>query len=261
MHREQFELHAAIERRHWWFCGRRAIVAALVEDLLAEEPAGSVVLDVGCGTGANVAELARQFPCQGMDTAADAIELAREHFEGVTFHHGDVLDPDFALPDGLRLVLLMDVLEHIEDDRGFLKGLVERLPEGARVLLTVPANPALWGKHDEVFGHHRRYTLRSLPAVWAPLPVAVELLSPYCSALYPAIWAVRTAQRPFGGAFGEGETDFTMPPAPVNAALMRLFAHERHRLRELQAGRGRPLPFGSSLIAVLRKTAAAERAA
>ena len=260
MQREQFELHAAIERHHWWFCGRRAIVADLVADLLVDAPRDAVVLDVGCGTGANVAELAGRFACQGMDTAADAIALAREHFPGVPFHHGDVLDRTLPLPEGLHLVLLMDVLEHIEDDRAFLAGLVERLPPGAAILLTVPANPALWSRHDEVFGHHRRYTALDLPAVWAPLPVRVELLSHYCTTLYPAVWAVRTAQKPFGGAFGEGETDFRMPPAPINAVLRRLFAHERHRLRRMADG-ARPFPFGSSLLAVLRKDGVTEQAA
>ena len=256
MQREQFELHAAIERRHWWFCGRREIVASLVLDTLAGEADDAVVLDVGCGTGANVAELSQRFRCQGMDTAEDAITLAREHFPGVEFRHADVLDRSHELPDGLRLILLMDVLEHIEDDRAFLAGLVDRLPVGARVLITVPANPALYGRHDEVFGHHRRYTMHSLPPVWAALPVTVELCSPYCAALYPAVWAIRTAQRPFGAAFGEGETDFKMPPAPLNTLLRRLFSAERRPLRALREGRGRPLPFGSSLIALLRKDSA-----
>lgn len=259
--REQFELHAAIEGEHWWFRGRRTVVAALVAELLTEEPDGSVVLDVGCGTGANVAALARLFPCHGMDTAADAIELARAHFPGVVFHHADVLDPAHPLPDALRLVLLMDVLEHIEDDRAFLRGLVDRLPPGGRLLLTVPANPALWSQHDQVFGHHRRYTAATLPAVWAPLPVSVELLSHYCSTLYPAVWTVRMAQKPFGGAFGEGNTDFRLPPAPINALLERLFAHEAGRLLALRRGQGRPYPFGSSLIALLRKDGAAVEAA
>ena len=252
MQRAQFELHAAIEQRHWWFVARRRIVAALVRELVGDH--NPVVLDVGCGTGAKAAGLATDLRCEGMDTSGDAIELAREHWEGVPFHHADVLDPTFALPDELGVVLLMDVLEHIKDDFGFLCGLVERLPTGAHLLITVPANPGLWSRHDEAFGHHRRYTTESLAAVWRGLPVTSRLLSPYCSALYPAVWTVRTALRPFAGAFGEADTDFRMPPAVVNAALREVFASEQGRLLRLLRGEtSRAFPFGSSLVAVLRK--------
>lgn len=259
MQREQFELHAAIEQRHWWFVARRTIVESLVHELIAP---GAVALDVGCGTGANAAGLARSFHCEGMDTSQDAIALAREAWTGVTFHCADALDLATPLPSDLSVVLLMDVLEHVEDDVGFLRGLVGRLEPGAHVLVTVPANPALWSRHDEAFGHHRRYTLDSLPRVWADLPVDVRLLSPYCTALYPAVWAVRTAMRPFAGSFGDADTDFRMPPAPLNAALRRAFAAERHHLvRLLRGERTRPLPFGSSLVAVLRVRDAGSEAA
>lgn len=250
MQREQFELHAAIEQRHWWFVARRTIVEALVHELIAP---GAVALDVGCGTGANAAALATSFRCEGMDTSEDAIALARQHWDGVTFHHADALDPATPLPPELSVVLLMDVLEHIDDDVSFLSGLVDRMEPGAHLLITVPANPSLWSRHDDAFGHHRRYTMDSLPRVWAGLPVEVRLLTPYCSALYPAVWTVRTAMRPFAGSFGDADTDFRMPPGPVNATLRRLFAAERHHLVPLLRGeRARSFPFGSSLVAVLR---------
>lgn len=253
MQRAQFELHAAIEQRHWWFVARRQIVQSLVLELLADQP-DALALDVGCGTGANAAGLATALRVEAMDTSSDAIELAREHWTGVTFHHADVLSSEFTLPDGLAVVLLMDVLEHIEDDVGFLAGLVERLPAGAHLLLTVPANPALWSRHDEAFGHHRRYTMQSLEQVWADLPVTVRLMSPYCSALYPAVWAVRTALKPISGAFGDADTDFRMPPRPVNSLLRRVFAAERRLLLPLLRGETqRRFPAGSSLIAVLTK--------
>lgn len=255
MQRAQFELHAAIEQRHWWFVARRRIVGSLVQELIGGEP-DAVVLDVGCGTGANAAGLAESLRCEGMDTSGDAVELAREHWRGVTFHHADVLDPSFALPSGLRVVLLMDVLEHVKDDVGFLTGLVERLPDGAHLLITVPANPSLWSRHDEAFGHHRRYTADTLAAAWRGLPVSMRLLSPYCSTLYPAVWAVRSALKPFAGAFGESDTDFRMPPRPLNAALRELFAVEEKLLLRLLRGQSqRVFPFGSSLVTVLTKQA------
>ena len=226
-----------------------------MKELIGDETE-AVVLDVGCGTGANAAGLAKSIRCEGMDTSRDAVELAREHWDGVTFHHADVLDPDFALPPNLRVVLLMDVLEHIQDDVGFLTGLVERLPNGAHLLITVPANPALWSRHDEAFGHHRRYTTHTLEATWHGLPVETRLLSPYCSTLYPAVWAVRSVLKPFSGAFGESDTDFRMPPRLVNKALREVFASEQTLLLRLLRGQSQTgFPFGSSLVSVLTKRA------
>ena len=259
--RAQFELHAAIEQRHWWFVARRRIVEALVHEVIGGGDS-AVALDVGCGTGANAAGLARSLTVHGMDTSADAIELARDHWQGVPFHHADVLDASVPLPADLSVVLLMDVLEHIKDDVRFLGGLVDRLPDGAHLLITVPANPSLWSRHDEAFGHHRRYTRESLAAVWRDLPVTARLLSHYCAALYPAVWTVRSVLKPFAGAFGEADTDFRMPPRPMNSVLREVFAGEKRRLvRLLQGETQHPFPFGSSLVAVLRKNTGAAGAA
>ena len=84
--------------------------------------------------------------------------------------------------------------------------------------------------------------------------MTARLLSHYCAALYPAVWTVRSALKPFAGAFGEADTDFRMPPRPMNSVLREVFAGERRRLvRLLQGQTQRPFPFGSSLVAVLHK--------
>lgn len=119
--------------------------------------AGSTVLDVGSGD------------------AWFAEELAQEHFEGAEIVCFDVNYPERRTELNVRsnrllktnepptqkftAVLLLDVLEHIEDDVGFLKGLVSNnLAEGAKVLISVPAWPQVWTPHDEFLKHCRRYT-------------------------------------------------------------------------------------------------------
>ena len=67
---EQFELHAKIEDRHWWFTARRRIVTRLTEDLI---DAGASVLDLGCGTGANIAAFAGRFRCTGTLPGLDGL--------------------------------------------------------------------------------------------------------------------------------------------------------------------------------------------
>ena len=87
MQSEQFQLHAEIEERHWWFVARRRIVRQLVETVLPPN-AGKTVIDVGCGTGANIAALADGYRTIGIDTSAEAIELARTRFPQTEFTCG-----------------------------------------------------------------------------------------------------------------------------------------------------------------------------
>src|SRR5262245_34235964 len=103
----QFQLHAAIEERHWWFTARRTILGRLVGHLLennqlrgaerdGEKP---LLIDVGCGTGANLAAFANSFRCLGVDTSAEAIRLAKQRYSHLEFVHGFAPDD---LGDSLR---------------------------------------------------------------------------------------------------------------------------------------------------------------
>ena len=79
MQTAQYQLHADIEQRHWWFVGRRRIMTRLAAEILPPSPR-SLVIDVGCGTGANIAALADRYACVGIDTSAEAIQLAQLDF-------------------------------------------------------------------------------------------------------------------------------------------------------------------------------------
>jgi 2-polyprenyl-3-methyl-5-hydroxy-6-metoxy-1,4-benzoquinol methylase len=75
MQAAQFELHAQIEDRHWWFVGRRRILNDLIRAILPPTH-NSTIVDVGCGTGGNLASLAADYECVGIDSSRHAIELA-----------------------------------------------------------------------------------------------------------------------------------------------------------------------------------------
>jgi SAM-dependent methyltransferase len=246
-----FELHADIESRHWWFAGRRKIARALVEQL-APAGAGRCVVDVGCGTGANLAALADGWHCRGIDASSDALRLARERFPALELARAE--DP-LERADWLReadVVLLMDVLEHVEDDFELLSRVLGPLRAGAHVLITVPADPALWSPHDVSFGHWRRYQADRLRLTWRGLPVTERAFSGMDARLLPVIRTVRALRRRLGRAAGKANTDFRLPPAPVNRALTALFAGELRRILDSMAGRA-GYPAGASWIAVLRR--------
>jgi len=258
MQTEQFELHAEIEQRHWWFVGRRKIMRRLAVEVLPPSPETTVV-DIGCGTGANIAALADGYRCVGIDTSAEAIELARQRFAKVQFLAGRAPDDLGELMQQARLFVMMDVLEHVEDDFAMFSELLSAAAPGSYFLLTVPADDALWSAHDEAFGHYRRYDRGRLQRLWADLPVRPLLVSYFNCRLLPLIRLIRAWNRRRGRASGKAGTDFWVPAAPLNRLLEATFAGEARRLVDLFHGRlsrGRRstgYERGASLMAVLRR--------
>jgi SAM-dependent methyltransferase len=252
MQTDQFQLHAEIENRHWWFRGRRSIVRRLLAEI-APPGSGRRIVDVGCGTGANIASLADAYACHGIDPSAEGIELARRRFPAVQFTCG--LAPDAFGPEerDADVLLAMDVMEHVPDDFAFASSLLGALEPGGHLLVTVPADESLWSPHDENFGHYRRYTRQRLERVWRDLPVTPLLVSHYMARLLPAVRTVRKLNRLRGRAAGAAGTDFTMPPAWVNVALEGTFAGEASRLVAAMHDPARAYRSGVSLIAILRR--------
>lgn len=276
MYTAQFALHASIEDRHWWFAARRRIVRRIIDHVLS--PAGQVrangdagegenkkqlragerdrrplVIDVGCGTGGNIASLADSYRCVGIDTSEDAIQWARQRFPNLQFIEGAAPDDLGDLVREASVITLMDVLEHVSDDFQLLSSLLAPLAPGTYVLVTVPAELALWSPHDESFGHYRRYDAARLQAVWDGLPVETLLFSHYNTRLYRVIKTIRTMTRWLHHSAGEDGTDFSMPPAPLNWLLEKYFAGESEALCEALDKTDEGYDRGVSLIALLRR--------
>ena len=243
-----FDQHARVENDHWWFVARRQIVSEIVAHVA--EP-GSRVVDVGCGTGATLAALADRYRCLGMDASSHAIELARTRAPHVEF---EVIEPDRTparMLEGAAVVLCLDVLEHVEDDRAFLADLIAGVPQGAHVVLTVPADRLLWSEHDVIYGHHRRYDAGSLRRLWLGLNVDERLVAPLNSRMFTVVYAARViGRRRFER---EPTRDLDMPPRWLNALLRAVFAGERRSIVSRFDAPRASNPPSVSLIAVLRK--------
>ena len=193
-------------------------------------PPKSLIVDVGCGTGGNLAALAQRYRCVGIDTSAEAVELARRRFPQVQFIAGRAPQDLGELAAQARLFLLTDVLEHVPDDYAMLSELLAAASPGSHFLVTVPADESLWSEHDESFGHYRRYDPARLEGVWAGLSVTTLLLSYFNTRLLPLVRLVRAWNRRRGRAAGQAGTDFWLPSQPINALLTATFAGEATRL-------------------------------
>jgi SAM-dependent methyltransferase len=146
-----------------------------------------------------------------------------------------------GVPDeGYDLIGAFDVIEHIDDDRAGIASIATKLKPGGKFVMTVPAHAWMWSAHDVVNHHKRRYSKRALKRLIEGSPLRLDSLGYFNSLLFPAAVAERLASK----ARGKEDIDVALPPAPLNTALERTFAAERHLIGRV------PLPPGLSLYAV-----------
>jgi 2-polyprenyl-3-methyl-5-hydroxy-6-metoxy-1,4-benzoquinol methylase len=167
--REQALHHTG--RRHPWEVARFAVVRDLLENSLGTgELRGTRLLDIGCGDGYVAERLARECRAAHIDAVdaalgADQAAAANRRFAAAALSVmvATSLDP-CAAAGRYDAVLLLDVLEHVADDSALLAALARHPGVAAhtRFIITVPAYPALFSRHDTFLGHHRRYTVRRL---------------------------------------------------------------------------------------------------
>lgn len=229
---------AALEERHWWFAARRKILGKMLASLRL--PADAQILEAGCGTGGNLDMLARHGRVYGMETNAQALEFAAAKGTA-TIAAGRLPAPIPFSDQKFDLIALLDVLEHLDEDAAALDALRARLKPGGWLLLTVPAYPFLWSRHDELHHHKRRYVAGGLRGVIEGAGYRVQYLSYFNTWLFPMIAAARLA-----GAGSGHSGDLAMPNRFINALLTKIFASERLLLGRIA------LPFGVSLLALAR---------
>jgi SAM-dependent methyltransferase len=243
MQEHTYPIMYEVEDAHWWYAGRRRIIASFLEQICRDlETPRPHILDVGCGTGANLELLTEFGDVEGVDISPDALAFCRERgFSNV--RHGAAEKLPFA--DGsFDVVTALDVIEHLDDDLGSLKEIHRVLRPGGRVLLFVPAFMFLWGVQDDVSNHRRRYRLKSLQKVVRAAGLEVERATYANLTFFAPILFVRTFMRV---ARLRPPSEFKINVPAFNGVLGRIFGAERFWLRRMN------FPFGVSALCVARR--------
>jgi len=168
--------------QHWYYVAKGDALLQFLNGYRARE-----VLDIGAGSGFFSKKLLAAGFCEHaicVDTAYRS-ERTEVHCDK---HIEFVRSTDLVTQD---LILMMDVIEHVEDDVAFIRAYTDRMPESAMLLVTVPAFQFLWSGHDVFLGHKRRYTLSSLHQAIDKAGLEVIRSRYFFSILLPAICAIR----------------------------------------------------------------------
>ena len=231
-----------IEDTHWWFVARRAIIGRILNSMAL--PRDCNILDVGCGTGGNLAMLKAFGEVVGLEMNQAAMNVARAR--NVCPVHWGVLPNIIPFQERqFDLVILLDVLEHVDDHLLVLKSIDKILKPGGRVVITVPAFQFLWSEHDNRHHHKRRYTKRELTQTLLESGLKPMQVTYYNTFLFPLISAVRIAKN----ILSIRDTDDVMPVAWLNKILYTIFVSECHLITRCIS-----LPFGVSLLAVAQRS-------
>ncbi|KKS94738.1 MAG: Methyltransferase type 11 [Candidatus Collierbacteria bacterium GW2011_GWB1_44_6] len=236
-----------IEKIHWWWEGRRQILRQSLE----KKP-GLKILDIGCGTGETLTFLEGCLDkpkLYGIDNMPVAIDFARKRG-----HKNIRLVDAKKLPfnaNSFDYVLLLDVIEHIEDDSGILLEAKRVLKKGGKIIITTPALQFIWSEHDSEQGHFRRYTRSRMRWLAIKTRLAIDRISYFNFFLSPAIILLRLLGRlkPFKKVNSyDSKLNYDIAKKSlINDLLKIIFVTEIKLMKYIS------YPIGISIFTVLKK--------
>ena len=237
MERIVYQQMAELDDRHWWYRARRKILAELIRREV-HPAADARILEIGCGTGHNLAMLSGFGHVDGLELDDEAAALSEKRLGRVIIR--SPLPELEGVSNDYDLIGAFDVIEHIDDDHAALAAIATRLKPGGKFIMTVPAHPWMWTAHDVANHHKRRYSKRALRALVEGSPLRLDKIGYFNSLLFPLAIVERAASK----LRGKDDGNVSLPPRPLNNLFEAVFASERYLVGRL------PLPPGLSLFAV-----------
>ena len=257
MQQHTYAIMDEVEGTHWWFVGRRAILESFLQEIVkrcesslqaasggpakAGTQSALRILDVGCGTGANLEMLAQFGQAEGVDVSDDALTFCER--KGLKVQKGLAEKLPFA-DETCALTTALDVVEHLDDDVAGLKEMYRVTKSGGYSLIFVPAFMWLWGVQDDISNHRIRYTKRQIVERLEKAGYKIERATFANWTFFAPILAGRTLMI-LSGIKPESENNVNV--SALNGVFGKLFSSERLWLKNFD------FPFGVSIVIVARK--------
>jgi SAM-dependent methyltransferase len=236
----EFASLAAAEQGSFWFRGRNRLIQWALSRHCASARS---FLEVGCGTGFVLHGIAAAFP--DLELFASEVAVAGLPYAALRVPRAKLFQMDVTRVPFDRefdVVGAFDVLEHIEDDRMAIRGLLQALKPGGRLIVTVPQHMLLWSAEDVAARHFRRYGRIELQEKLTQAGFRVEFKTSFVFFLLPAMAGARLAVRK--QAAGVQSTELRLP-RPVDRAFEATLKAERALIAA-----GVHFPVGGSQLVV-----------
>jgi SAM-dependent methyltransferase len=207
---------------HWYYISKGRALCHFLGDIKVDQ-----VLDVGAGSGV----FSRLLLDEGYCDSAICVDSNYDEEKAET-HRGKPIEfVRSAMSVAPKLVLMMDVLEHVADDTALLRDYVEQLEPGGHVLITVPAFQFMWSGHDVFLEHFRRYTIKSLEAVVVQSGLDPVKSRYFFGGLFPALAVMRGIRKlSFNRGSLNARSELKTYPGWLNNALITFHDIERRTL-------------------------------
>ena len=243
----EYERMYRLEDSYWWFVARHRLTEAILTRYFgspAGENSGLTFLDIGCGTGAMSARLAKRGRVVSADFSPLALDFSKRR--GLkNLVAADAMNLPFA-DNSFDALVAMDILEHLPDDCAAMSEFHRVLKPGGKVIASVPAYPHLWSEHDIALMHHRRYHRKEYGDRFVRAGFSLDKLSHTMTLLYPIVALQRrlNARKPLSE---RPQAAMPMFPRPINSALINLLALENALACRVN------FPFGVTILCVASK--------
>jgi len=230
------------ERFYWWHVGRRDILNFLLKKFLKTKD--NKILEIGCGTGGNFSVLDKWGKTVGLDFSKEALKFCQKR------GHNDLIlskAEEIDFPDNsFDLVVALDVLEHIKDDKKAIKESWRVLKPGGYFLATVPAYKFLWSEHDEVLNHYRRYSFKDFSDKIKEADFDIIKISYLISFVFPIVLFYRILRKIISPK-SKKNTAYVFLPKFINNFFIFLLKFEGFLLKYFN------FPFGTSIVCIAKK--------
>ncbi|HUQ93275.1 MAG TPA: class I SAM-dependent methyltransferase [Bryobacteraceae bacterium] len=243
MEPQEYQTLFQLEETYWWYVARRRLVRDMLEDACGHRK-DRLLLDIGCGTGANATVLSQFGTVLLLDASQAALNCCQARgLKNVMASNGEHIG---LRSESLDVVTALDVLEHVDRDVDSMREILRVLKPGGMLLITVPAFGFLWSEHDEALHHRRRYTMGEMRNKLAASGFETVRATYFITSLFAPIVVMRVWQ----GIFKKNvqpKTSHVILPGWINRLIEGILEIERHICRRMN------LPFGVSIVTVARK--------
>jgi SAM-dependent methyltransferase len=232
-------------RRHPWWRARARLALAILKSAGITPP--QPVLDVGCGWGVNLDELEKAgYGVAGLDISPQILRMIDRPDRRLI--EADLNQPLPSVPTLFPAALLLDVLEHLDDDQGALRRIAPLMQTGGTIVVSVPALPELFSEFDEIQGHRRRYVPERLKEAFAGTGFVPDKIFWWGGWMVPVLRRMRRKSSNGTQTAPKTYADYLrLPPWPAPLIMRGLYAWDQ---RQALAGK---LDVGTSLFAVARR--------